>query len=168
MKPVVVLALVIIVSTQALSQPKDHVEQTLPEYKLAVEAYIYAWNSGHLDTLDAVCDSNIARYDGIAPGYQYRGLTVLKHFISGYRTMFPDFTLLTEEEYYVGDRAVLRWIVSGTHTGPGFLSPTGRAFKLSGMSILRFKNGKLYEDKSESDGLYFMEQLGYTLEPPKE
>jgi predicted ester cyclase len=52
-------------------------------------------------------------------------------------------------------------------TGPGFLAPTGKSFKLSGMSLCRFKDGRLIEDKAESDGLYFMEQLGYSLVPPK-
>jgi SnoaL-like polyketide cyclase len=132
-----------------------------------VDAYVYAWNSGQLDTWNVVCDANVVRYDGIAPGYQYRGLAVLKRFISGYHTMFPDFTLLTEEAYCIGDRTILRWIVSGTHTSPWFLSATGRTFKLNRMGILRFKNCRLYEDKSESDVLYFMEQLGYTLEVQK-
>ena len=167
MKFVFVLIVTSLFSLRSFCQSTETVQQSANRQKQVVDAYVYAWNSGQLDTLNIVCDSNVVRYDGIAPGYQYRGLSVVKRLISGYRTMFPDFTLLTEEEYYVGDRAILRWMVSGTHTGPGLLSPTGRTFKLSGMSILRFKNGRLYEDKSESDGLYFMEQLGYSLEPPK-
>jgi predicted ester cyclase len=118
--------------------------------------------------LCATIDSKIETGGGcLRVCLEYRGLSALKRFITGYRTMFPDFKLVPEEIFYVGDRAIIRWIVSGTHTGPGFLAPTGKQFTLSGMSLCRFKDGRLIEDKAESDGLYFMEQLGYSLIPPK-
>jgi predicted ester cyclase len=167
MKPTLFLSFIIIAGLMNSCRSSDSVQQSTQRLKPVVDAYVYAWNTGILDTLNTICDSTVTRYDGIAPGYEYRGLSALKNFITGYRTMFPDFKLVPEEEYYVGDRAILRWIVSGTHTGQGFLAPTGKTFKLSGISICRFMNGKLIEDKAESDALYFMEQLGYNLMPPK-
>ena len=167
MKAIPFLFLIILAILLNSCRPSDSVQESTQRLKPVVDAYVYAWNTGKLDTLNTICDSAVVRYDGIAPGYEYRGLSALKQFISGYRTMFPDFKLVPEEEFYVGDRAILRWIVSGTHTGPGFLAPTGKSFKLSGMSLCRFKDGRLIEDKAESDGLYFMEQLGYNLVPPK-
>lgn len=167
MNPTLFLALIAIASLLNSCRSSDSVQQSTQRSRAVLNAYVYAWNTGKLDTLNSICDSNVVRYDGIAPGYQYRGLSALKQFITGYRTMFPDFKLVIEEEFFVGDRAILRWIASGTDTGPGYLAPTGRSFKLSGMSLCRFKGERLIEDQSESDGLYFMEQLGYRLEPPK-
>jgi predicted ester cyclase len=167
LKAIIFLSLIIIAGLLNSCRSSDAVQQSSQKFKPVIDAYVYAWNTGIVDTLNAICDSTVTRYDGIAPGYEYRGLSALKKFISGYRTMFPDFKLVPEEEFYVGDRAILRWIVSGTHTGPGFLAPTGKSFKLSGMSLCRFKDGRLIEDKAESDGLYFMEQLGYNIVPSK-
>ncbi|MDE3057640.1 MAG: ester cyclase [Bacteroidota bacterium] len=164
MKPIFYLLLISIVIL--FSSCRISPRQSSERLKSVADAYVYAWNTGNLDTLDAICDSAVVRYDGIAPGYEYRGLQAFKRFIFNYRTMFPDFKLVVEKEFFVDNQAILRWVVSGTNTGPGFLPPTGKSFRLSGISILQFNDGKLTEDQSESDGLYFMEQLGYTLVPP--
>ena len=167
MKLKYLLSLFCIFSLSNYAQSSNPIKQTEEQSKAVMQAYVNAWNTGTLEALDAVCDTGVVRYDGIAPGYEYRGLPRLKKFIADYRRMFPDFKLVVQEEFYIGDRAILRWLVSGTNTGPGFVPPTGKSFTLSGISLYKFKNGKLMEEKSESDGLYFMEQIGFTLVPPK-
>jgi hypothetical protein len=121
MKPILFLFFIIISSLLNSCRSSNSVQESTQRLKPVVDAYVYAWNTGKLDTLNTICNSTVVRYDGIAPGYEYRGLSALKQFITGYRTIFPDFKLVPEEEFYVGDRAILRWIVSGTHR-PGIFS----------------------------------------------
>ena len=147
MKLISSLLLIAVASILNSRQPSDSVQQSIQRSKLVMNAYAYAWNTGKLDTLDSICDTDVVRYDGIAPGYQYRGLPALKQFITGYRTMFPDFKMVREEEFYTGNRAILRWIVSGTNTGPGFIAPTGKSFRLSGISLCRFREANLLKTK---------------------
>ena len=93
-------------------------------------------------------------------------LDSLKRFMVNMRSMVPDFKLTIEEELYVGDYAVIRYVVAGTHTGQGGPPPTGKPFKVSGLSLIRFVNGKLAEDHTEINYLDLWKQLGYKLVPP--
>jgi predicted ester cyclase len=59
---------------------------------------------------------------------------------------FPDMRLTLHQVIADGDDAVGRWTVIGTHTGPmGAIAPTGRKVQFSGMTWLRFRDGKLVE-----------------------
>ena len=163
MKPIVILILVVSVCILIGCQPRDPVQEATAKLKPAVGAYFHAWNTGNLDTLSAICDPQYVRHEGMTGTLK---LDSLKRFIANVRTMIPDFRLTVEEELYVGDHAVIRYSATGTHTGPGNLPPTGKSFKVSGLSLIRFVNGKLAEDHSEMNYLHFWRQLGFKLTPP--
>lgn len=163
MKPIVFLVLLVSVCLLIGCQPRDPVQEATVKFKPVVDAYYYAWNTGKLDTLNAICDPQYVRHEGMTGTVK---LDSLKRFIANVRTMIPDFKLTVEEELYVGDHAMSRYIATGTHTGPGYLPPTGKSFKFSGLSLFRFVNGKLAENYNEMDYLYFWQQLGFKLTPP--
>lgn len=59
---------------------------------------------------------------------------------------FPDIRLTIEGIIVEGNEAVARWQASATHSGPfGDLPPSGRPVTFSGMTWLRFENGKIVE-----------------------
>ena len=59
---------------------------------------------------------------------------------------FPDLTVTIEGCVENGDDAVVRWKASGTNKGTLFGVPaTGRKVSFSGMTWMRFTNGKLAE-----------------------
>jgi predicted ester cyclase len=128
------------------------------------DTYVHAWNTGNLDTLNAICDPQVMAYVGMTSAY--RGLDSLKRFIAGARTMYPDFKVSVEEELYVGNHAVTRWTITRTNTVPGDFPPTGKSFEVSGLSLTRFMDGKLAELRIEYDRLYSMQHLGFKLTPP--
>jgi predicted ester cyclase len=163
MKPIVFPILLISAGILIGCQPHDPVQEATAKLKPAVGAYFYAWNTGNLDTLSAICDPQYVRHEGMTGTLK---LDSLKVFIASVRTMIPDFKLTVEEEFYVGDHAMARYIATGTHTGPGYLPPTGKSFKFSGLSLFRFVNGKLAENFNEMDYLSFWQQLGFKLTPP--
>ena len=70
-------------------------------------------------------------------------------------------TLITTDPNYHGQPIDLISCHTGTHTGPfqGF-QPTGRSFRVRGMQISRFSDGKLIERWGSSDQLGILTQLG--------
>jgi predicted ester cyclase len=57
---------------------------------------------------------------------------------------------------------LVRWRDTGTHTGSPLLGvpPSGKAIVLTGIDVLRIKNGQIIERWSESDQLYLLQTLG--------
>lgn len=163
MKLILFLSLFVSAGLVIGCQPPDPVREATAKLKPVVDTYVHAWNTGNLDTLNAICDPQVVTYVGITS--EYRGLDSLKRFLAGMRTMYPDFKVTVEEELYVGNHAVTRWTITGTNTGPGYIPPTGKSFKVSGLSLSRFVNGKLAEERMEYDRLYTMQQLGFKLTP---
>jgi steroid delta-isomerase-like uncharacterized protein len=79
---------------------------------------------------------------------------------------FPDLSFSIEEMFAGGDRVVSRYIMRGTQQREfAGLPATGNKSEMSGMMIHRIENGKVVEEREESDMLGFMEQLGMELKP---
>jgi predicted ester cyclase len=134
------------------------------EFKPIITEFNKCWNTGELEALDAVVDSQYIRHSADGPQV---GLDLLKESISSTRTAFPDWHCNYDEEIYADDKAVVLWTMKGTNTGPSFLGPpTGKKVKFSGITIFRFVDNKIVEDRAIMDGLDFYQQLGYTLVPP--
>jgi steroid delta-isomerase-like uncharacterized protein len=165
MKPIFCLALFASAGLlMGCQQPPDPVREATAKLKPVVDAYTQVWNTGNLNALDAICVPQVVRYDRTTD--VYRGLDSLKRFIARIRETYPDFKVTTEEVFYVGDHAVARWTITGTNTGPGTFPPTGKSFKATGLSLSRFVDGKLAEERAEYDRFSVLQQLGFQLTPP--
>lgn len=56
----------------------------------------------------------------------------------------PDVNTRVEEIIVDGDKAMVSWRVTGTHTGTGWPAPpSGRAVDFRGVTLLQFRNGQL-------------------------
>jgi steroid delta-isomerase-like uncharacterized protein len=79
---------------------------------------------------------------------------------------FPDLSFSIEEMFAGGDRVVSRYIMRGTQQGEfAGLPATGNKSEMSGIMIHRIENGKVVEEREESDFMGFIEQLGMELKP---
>lgn len=66
-----------------------------------------------------------------------------------------------EEIFSAGDRVVVRWTGSGTHTGEiNGIPPTGKKIKVDAISIHQMRDGKIAETWEVWDTLGFLQQLG--------
>ncbi|MEK6756482.1 MAG: ester cyclase [Bacteroidota bacterium] len=83
------------------------------------------------------------------------------------RTAYPDFTITLDEVIYAKDKVAVRWTIHATNTGPGSHPPTGKAVSVPGMSILHVASGKIVDEWIASNDLYWMQQLGFEIVPPK-
>ena len=95
-------------------------------------------------------------YDGVEPG-----LDSVRQYYAGFWSAFPDACVTAEDIIEKDDKVIIRFLVTGTHRGPILgLNATGKAIRLQGMTILRFKDQKCVERWSVTDSLSLLAQLG--------
>ncbi len=133
------------------------------EYGPIVHTFNEAWNTGNFENLASVVDAN---YTKQGPDGPVVGIEPLKQSIRDHRIAYPDWHCTYVEEVYAKGKAVVRFEVTGTNTGPGEIPATGRTITLEGMAIFYIANGKIVDDRAYDDVIPFYEQLGYTILPP--
>jgi steroid delta-isomerase-like uncharacterized protein len=66
-----------------------------------------------------------------------------------------------QDLFSAGDRVVVRWVGSGTHSGDvNGIPPTGAAIRVDAISIHRMEGGKIAETWEVWDTLGFLQQVG--------
>jgi steroid delta-isomerase-like uncharacterized protein len=122
------------------------------------------WNKGHVLVADELFSPNYAHHDSSTPDVG-RGPESEKKRVTLYRNAFPDIRLTIEDLIAEGDTVVARWSCRGTHKGDlNGIAPTGKQFNITGVSIARFTNGKMFEGFVNWDALGLMQQLGVVPE----
>jgi steroid delta-isomerase-like uncharacterized protein len=127
--------------------------------KAAARAEFAVWSSGELDRLDELVAPDVVHHDPHDPRAT-EGLAGLKQSIEANRRAFPDLEIEVEDQIAEGDRVATRWTATMTHLGDEFGPPSGRRATLSGITIERFKDGKVVEAWRSMDLLGFRGDLG--------
>ena len=84
------------------------------------------WNQGNLDLIDERYADDYVRHEAGYPA-ELAGAAGLKQFIQNLRTGFPDWNCTVEDTLAAGDKVMVRYLCSGTHTGEwNGLPPTGK------------------------------------------
>ncbi len=123
------------------------------------------WNKGNLAVAAEIASPGLVVHflpPGTPPGVEF-----LNRIVASYRTAFPDLRITVEDQVAEGDRAVARWIMTGTHLGPYLndlktpMPPSGKRLSAQGIDIWRFDgDGKWAECWSTFDRLGRLQQLG--------
>jgi len=153
---IVILSLLVL----AGCQPAD----TSEEWTRISDKYVEAWNTGNMELLDGVIDAQFVRVLGST--ITSEGLDSLKIYITAFREMYPDVHVTVDERFHAGDQSASRWTFTATHSGFGNPALKGRPVINTGMSFMRMTDGKLVEERVETNQLPWMLQLGFTLTPP--
>ena len=132
--------------------------------KALVKRYQDAHNSNNLAALDDIVAANLVSHNmlpGIPAGRE-GGKMVHQALIAA----FPDQHTETLALIAEGDKVVQHFMVSGTDKG-GFMGapPTGKSYKVPGISIFRIANGKIVEHWGVFDQLGVLQQLGMMPAP---
>jgi len=91
------------------------------------------------------------------------GIKGFKQLVTMYHTGFPDLHISIEDMIEESDKVVVRWSSQSTHKGPFMgISPTNKRIAITGISILRLKDGKVSEEWTEMDTLGVLRQMGAT------
>lgn len=140
-------------------------QQQKPENQInaAVEKYLYVWNGGSLDSLDAITSENFQLR--INPKFEpMTGRDKLKESISKTLYVFPDFTVKEKEMIKLGDTALaLTWDISGTYKNTKDSTNYGRKTQASGFSVIFFNEGILTGEWIGYSDLTWYKNLGYEL-----
>jgi steroid delta-isomerase-like uncharacterized protein len=82
------------------------------------------------------------------------------------RKALPDMRVTVNQIVAERDLVAVYWTAAGTNTQAGMGFPaTGRKIKIDGMTLFRFKSGKITEEWSVWDMLSVMQQLGLSASP---
>ena len=122
------------------------------------------WNQGHVPVADELFTPTYTHHDSSTPDVG-RGPESEKKRVTLYRNAFPDLRLTIEDIIAEGETVVARWSCRGTHKGDlNGIAPTGKQFNITGITIARFTNGKMFEGHVNWDALGLMQQLGVVPE----
>jgi steroid delta-isomerase-like uncharacterized protein len=82
------------------------------------------------------------------------------------RTAMPDMQIAVKHMVAEGDLVVVHWTAWGTNTQPGMgLPATGKPVNVSGMTLFRFRAGKISEEWNAWSMLSVLKQLGLLCPP---
>lgn len=83
---------------------------------------------------------------------EFHGQDGIARSVAMYRALFPDLRIDVVDQISEADRVASRWTLHGTHRG--------RSVTLPGITISRFKDGRIVEDWTVSDNLTLLRQVG--------
>lgn len=120
------------------------------------------WNKGREDAIDEMFAA-----DGIAHGLTdesgeaMRGPIDYKPFFRSFRTAFPDIEVIVEDTVSEGDKVAARCRVRGKHQSDtlGFAA-TQQPMDITGITIVRVRDGKIVEAWNNFDFMSMFRQLG--------
>jgi predicted ester cyclase len=123
-----------------------------------------AWGKGNFGVFDEICDRAYRSHD---PVNGDTDLEKTRETCRMYRSAFPDVNATFLGAYADGDTVVTQWRMTGTHQGALMgIEPTGTRCTVEGITVGRFKAGKLIEEWTQWDALGLLRQLGVAAMQP--
>lgn len=120
-----------------------------------------AWNTRDLDVFDELIAADAIDHDPQNPFAEIHGPDGLKRQAQMYLDAFSDQRFLVNEQIAEGDFVTTRWTGTGTNDGELMGMPaTGKSAVVAGVTINRFRDGKIIESWASWDTLGMMQQLG--------
>ncbi len=123
------------------------------------------WAEGREEIIDEVVATDLVIHDDRG-GTIHSNPSNEKRSARRWRAAFSDFRFVVDFVFGEGDKAVVQWTMSGTHTSPlGELQPTHKHFRIQGSNIWRFESGRVVEIWNHRDDLGLLQQLGLSAWP---
>lgn len=128
-----------------------------------MKAYLAAWNSHDPEKAASFLDENVIYYDASVGSPLNGREAAKKNVIESFMNAVPDSKWEPVSDPIVqGNTVAFEWKYSGTNTGDWSdgTKATGKSFVFTGMSVFRFKEGKVVYQGDYYDALGFFKQLG--------
>jgi len=136
----------------------EHQKQTI------IRWFEEVWNKGRRQAIDEMLPPDCIIHDG---GASLKGPEEFKKYFDLMRSAFSEIQVTPEEVISEGALVCLRWSVKMRHTGDGLGMPaTGRNLQTTGVSIVRFTDGRFAEAWQNWDMMGVMQQI-QQAEPAK-
>jgi steroid delta-isomerase-like uncharacterized protein len=131
-----------------------------------IERYVEIWNTGNMEGIEDILHPEFELR--MTPQFEPEiGLETFKESIRKWRTIYPDFHIVLDEVIVAQNAGAARWTITATHSGPGWIPPTGKTVTVPGMSIFHFEEGKLKDEWIGGNNGFWLKQLGFELVPPE-
>ena len=120
------------------------------------------WNKGREEAIDEMfAEDGIAHGLADEAGALLRGPNGFKPFFRNFRGAFPDIEVIVEDTIAEGDKVAARCRVRATHEGEGLgIAATQRPMEITGIAIVRVRDGKIVEAWNNFDFMTMFQQLG--------
>ena len=123
-----------------------------------VKMYTETWDKilNHRD-IDAINDTNFAKDVVLLnqkEGIRATGIEGFKNAFNYYLTTFSDIKFTFIDVWGHGDKLIKHWNFQGKHNA------TGNKMNLSGVTLVKMKDGKIIEEQDFDDNLWYNQQLG--------
>jgi steroid delta-isomerase-like uncharacterized protein len=119
------------------------------------------WNKGRREAIDEMWDENCVAHGLLDGGADIQGRDAFKALQTRLRGAFPDLHIEVEDVIADGDRTAMRICCTGTHLGDHLgIPPTGKKVAFTGMTIARWRDGKIVEGWNNVDMAGMMRQIG--------
>jgi predicted ester cyclase len=128
---------------------------------MQVHFYEEVWNRGNEKAIDDLLAPGAVGHGLTDPqGREVTGTAAFKEFWHTMRGAFSDIHISVEQTVSEGDLEVARLLITGKHTGDGLpFPPKGNPVQISGMSMVRVKDGRIEESWSNIDFLAMFQQI---------
>jgi len=108
------------------------------------EYYDVLWNEKKLDQANTFLHSTITFRGSL--GMRVEGINGFCDYAKMLFSAFPNLYHVIEDVVIEGDKAAVRVVYTGTHTGKLFgFEPTGNRIRYSGASFFKFENEKIID-----------------------
>jgi predicted ester cyclase len=116
------------------------------------------WGAADFSAIDDVIEPDAVTHWG---DDEAGAVDAIRRDVERYFGAFSDVRTSVDDLVGGGDKVVLRWTTTGTHTGPyGKVEPTGRTITMRGVDIYRLAGGRIVEAWALWDALDVYQQLG--------
>ncbi len=135
--------------------PRSRPSPAPMELRVLAERYTIAWGSHDAARVAAYYSSNGSlSVNGGAPAI---GRSAIAEVAQGFMTAFPDMTVIMDGLLGQRNRAVYRWTLVGSNTGPG---GTGHRVRISGFEVWQTgSDGLIAESRGYFDSAAYQSQL---------
>jgi len=164
---ILVVSLVVVLCFALNCQVQATQGITEQQAKVLVDKAMKIYNAGDMALIPEVYAPEIVLHAS-GSAEKIVGHEGYKKWVEFVRTAYPDFHMTADEIVVQGDKVATVFTMTGTNTGPrGTMPPTGKKFRLQGVSVAYSKNGKTVKEISVYNLLDMMMQLGYKLSAPE-
>jgi steroid delta-isomerase-like uncharacterized protein len=119
------------------------------------------WNQGREASIDELMAPDAVAHGLVdGAGTEIAGIEPYRAFYRTFRGALSDVHVDVQDTISEGDLSVARFVVTARHTGEGLGKPAkGRDLKMTGMSIIRVKDGKIAEAWNNIDFPTMFQQM---------
>jgi steroid delta-isomerase-like uncharacterized protein len=132
------------------------------EYEALVRRWFdEVWNQGKSETIDELLAADALAHGLGDDGVALRGPEGFKALHTAFLSAIPDLHITVDEVVCAGDLTAAHITCRGTHTGDGLGFPaTGKPVVFTGMTLTRFRDGKIVEGWNAINFLSMLQQMG--------